>query len=91
MLREERQGGRSHDRPVRFFGLQLRPETHLARLRLRRYNLTVTYRAMFMKCLGKNAPKKLAPKWERHITRIDALPKPVKVLSPKRVRELLGA
>jgi hypothetical protein len=51
----------------------------------------MTYRAMFMKCLGKNAPKKLAPKWERHITRIDALPKPVRVLSPKRVRELLSA
>jgi hypothetical protein len=51
----------------------------------------MTYRAMFMRCLGKNAPKKLPAKWERHIARIDALPKPVKAISPKRVRELLSA
>ena len=51
----------------------------------------MTYKALFEKKLGKTAVKKLPSKWIRHIARIDALPKPVKVISAKQLRELVSA
>ena len=51
----------------------------------------MTYRALFEKKLGKAAVKNLPSKWIRHIARIDALPKPVKVIAAKKLRELVSA
>lgn len=51
----------------------------------------MTYKALFEKKLGKTAVKNLPSKWARHIARIDALPKPVKVIPAKKFRELVSA
>lgn len=51
----------------------------------------MTYKALFERKLGKTAVRKLPTKWIRHIARIDALPKPVKVISAKKLRELVSA
>lgn len=51
----------------------------------------MTYKALFERKLGKVAVKKLPPKWIRHIARIDALPKPVKTIPAKRLREMVNA
>lgn len=43
------------------------------------------------RALGKEGVKRLPAKWRRHIKRIDELPKPVKPIPLRRIREILGA
>jgi hypothetical protein len=50
----------------------------------------MTYGQRWEKRLGKAAFKRLAPKWKRHIKRMDALPKPVKTISARRMHQILG-
>lgn len=42
------------------------------------------------KDLGEAGFKRLPAAWKRHIKRIDALPKMVKPISMRRMREILG-
>jgi hypothetical protein len=51
----------------------------------------MTYLRFFERRLGKAAVQRLSPAWKRHIKRIDALPKPDRPLSARRMRKLLGA
>lgn len=51
----------------------------------------MTYKALFERKLGKTAVRKLPSKWIRHIARIDALPKPVKIIPAKKLREMVSA
>lgn len=51
----------------------------------------MTYKALFEKKLGKVAVRNLPSRWVRHIARIDALPKPVKVIPAKKLREMVSA
>jgi hypothetical protein len=50
----------------------------------------MTHLQSWKKSLGAAGYKRLAPKWKRHIKRMDALPKPIKTMSARRWRELLG-
>lgn len=51
----------------------------------------MTYQRYFEKRLGKAGVKRLPAAWKRHIKRIDALPKPVKPITARRISELAGA
>jgi hypothetical protein len=50
----------------------------------------MTHLQYWEKKLGKAGVKRLSPAWKRHIKRMDALPKPIKSMTARQVRELLG-
>jgi hypothetical protein len=50
----------------------------------------MTYSQRWKKRLGKAAFERLSPALKRHIKRMDALPKPVKTISARRMHEILG-
>jgi hypothetical protein len=50
----------------------------------------MTHLERWKKRLGKAAFGRLAPKFKRHLKRMDALPKPIKTISARRLHEILG-
>lgn len=48
----------------------------------------MTYRQHIERRIGKEAFRRLPARWKRHVQRIDDLPKPVKKISARRLREI---
>lgn len=51
----------------------------------------MTYRKLFERRLGVERVAKLPGRWQRHIDRIDRLPKPKKKLPISKILEMAGA
>ena len=54
------------------------------------YNDAMTELQRWKRSLGEAGYKRLSPAWKRHIKRIDALPKPIKPIPLRLIREYFG-